>query len=162
MRIFPSRVESGPDQGGRFVFWRWLDIQGANGTYLTRLTLIRIPGLQVMLHWIHEPDWSRDAHDHPWPFMSFVLRGYYIEERLDMDRLNRWEIAKDMRSIRWFNFFNTRTAHRIVSVAPNTLTLVVTGGKCKSWGFYERTGEKCGGAYRLRYVNWRNYLGIES
>lgn len=161
MRLFPRRVESGPDQGGRFVFWRWLDIPGPDGsTYLTRLTLLRIPGLQIMLHWIHAEDWSRDPHDHPWPFAAFVLRGGYKEERLDMDRSEGWEIARDVREIRWFNFCTDRAAHRIASVKPKTLTLVITGGKTKSWGFYERTGEECAGAYRLRYVPWREYLGI--
>lgn len=160
MRLFPKRVEPGPDQGGRFVFWRWLDIPGPGGVYLTRLTLLRVPGLQVMLHWLHQPDWARDPHDHPWPFASFVLRGGYTEERLDIDRAERWEIWRDRRVIRWFNFCDSRSPHRISTVRPKTLTLVVTGGKRKSWGFYERTGEKLARCHRLRYVPWREYLGI--
>ncbi len=160
MRLFPKRVESGPDQGGRFVFWRWLDIPGPEDVYLTRLTLLRIPGLQVMLHWLHEPDWTRDPHDHPWPFASFVLRGGYTEERLVTDEGNAWEIDRVERRIRWFNFCDSHSAHRIATVKPKTLTLVITGGKCKSWSFYERTGEEIAGSHQLRRVPWREYLGV--
>lgn len=160
MRLFPKRVERGGNQGGRFVFFRWLDIAGPRGIYLTRLTLFRVPGLQVMLHWILQSDWSRDPHDHPWSFMSIILRGGYHEERIDLDREERWEISRDLREIRWINFCDSQTPHRITSVKPRTLTLVITGDKCKSWSFYQRTGEEIAGAYRLRRVPWRQYLGI--
>lgn len=161
MRLFPKRVESGPDQGGRFVFWWWLDVPGPSGTYMTRLTLLRIPGLQVMLHWLRQPDHARDPHDHPWSFASIVLRGGYVEDRIELDHGERWEIGRKTRKIRWLNFCDSRTPHRIVWVEPRTLTLVITGGKRKSWGFYQRVSREVAGECQLQYVPWREYLGIE-
>jgi hypothetical protein len=33
----------------------------------------------MYVHWIYQPDDDRDPHDHPWPFVSFVIRGGYAE-----------------------------------------------------------------------------------
>ena len=168
MRLFPKRVDTG--HGQSWILWRWLDIPGTDGVYLTRLTLFRCPWFQVLLHWIYEPDWAPDCHDHPWPFVGIVLRGGYVEYRVDLDRSDRYEIERTRRVLRRFsvNAIDSRTPHRVASVRPRTLTLLVTGSKRKAWGFYKRTawgfykrtGQKViyGGAYRLRFIPWREYV----
>lgn len=43
--------------------------------------LLQRLGVAVRLHCIHTADLDRALHDHPWTFISLVLRGWYREER---------------------------------------------------------------------------------
>lgn len=146
MRIFSNRIGK---PSNKWAFFRWYDIVLDGELYLSRLNLIKTPWFSVKLHWIHRPDPDRDLHDHPWTFIAFVLRGSYEE----------WESKKPasqsgkLRKINWFNYKNSVTAHRISKVAPNVLTLVISGPKNykKSWGFFD--------AETLEYTNWRIYEG---
>ena len=48
--------------------------------YLRRWRLWRGRFFSVCLHRFMAPDESECAHDHPWPFVSLVLWGGYVEE----------------------------------------------------------------------------------
>ena len=48
--------------------------------YLRRWRLWRGRFFSVCLHRFMAPDQSACAHDHPWPFVSLVLWGGYVEE----------------------------------------------------------------------------------
>ena len=48
--------------------------------YLRRWRLWRGRFFSVCLHRFMAPDQSECAHDHPWPFVSLVLWGGYVEE----------------------------------------------------------------------------------
>lgn len=134
-----------------WAFWRWCDIRTNGEIYLTRLTLLKTPWFGLKLHWIRKPDPDRDLHDHPWWFASLVLRGGYDE----LVNEYPWDTSMTKRkAVRWFNYKNTVSGHRIIAVKPKTLTLVFTGPKAKSWGFYnDETGD---------FTDWRNYHGAES
>lgn len=106
--------------------------------YLIRWELIVTRWFSLKLHRILRPDWARDLHDHPWWFVALVLRGGYVEEV---------EYAH-IRKVRWFNWKPATGAHRIVTVKPNTWTLVLTGPRCRKWGFYTVEG----------WVHWKRYL----
>src|SRR3954449_5709224 len=54
-----------------------------DGNYLTRLRIVQTPWFGVYLHRFDGPDPRPTLHDHPWPFLSFVLRGGYTERRLN-------------------------------------------------------------------------------
>lgn len=43
--------------------------------------LLQALGVSIRLHVIHTPDLDRAMHDHPWTFASWVLRGWYEEQR---------------------------------------------------------------------------------
>lgn len=132
MRLFPNRVSK---ESPRWCLWRWYDIVLNGDLYLTRLNIIQTPWFSVKLHWIHRPDPDRDLHDHPWPFMAFVLRGGYEE----LESYDPKQQFPHLRIVNWFNYKNTQTAHRIVSVKPKTMTLIISGprSKSKKWGFYD-------------------------
>jgi hypothetical protein len=53
----------GPDNGGRRRWGDWLP--------------------SVRLHRIRLEDQDRDMHDHPWDARTIILRGWYIEDRLE-------------------------------------------------------------------------------
>lgn len=101
----------------------------------------------IRIHRIMREDRDRHLHDHPWNARTFILRGWYIEERPHLF---------------WRTCFITRTAgdtaalgfgqyHRINEVSEGGVwTLFVTGRKRGTWGFLV-DGVK---------VPWRKYLGI--
>lgn len=41
----------------------------------------RVWGVAVFLHHFHASDGERALHNHPWPGLSLILRGGYVEER---------------------------------------------------------------------------------
>lgn len=62
----------------RRPWWRKLDLIHDGRTFLRRRGVdARLFG--VLLHRIDAPDPGLDLHDHPWPFVSIVLRGGYTE-----------------------------------------------------------------------------------
>lgn len=68
--VTSGRAASDKDAGCYVATWRqpltWL---------LQRL------GIAVRVHCIHTADLDRALHDHPWTFLSVVLRGWYVENR---------------------------------------------------------------------------------
>lgn len=144
MRLFGNRISK---PSPRWGLWRWYDIVLNDVLYLTRLNIIQTPCFSVKLHWIHRPDPDRDIHDHPWPFMAFVLRGGYVEYA----STNPHTCSGRRRVINWFNHKNIYTAHRISYVKPNTLTLIFTGPRStiKEWGFFDKD--------TFEYTPWQEY-----
>ncbi len=164
MRIFGNRKEKELDKGS-WGLWRWYDIVINGELYLSRLTLFKTPWFSVKLHWIHKADPDRDLHDHPWSFRSLVLRGWYKELECKKPDLrgkliegnspisaNRYTPVRE-RLVRWFNYKDTRGAHRITEVSPKLLTLVLTGPKTKSWGFYDED--------TFNYTDWETYVATQ-
>lgn len=126
---FMSRFVVGPDDNPMIVRWR----------------LIQTPWFGIYLHFIHREDLDRHPHDHPWTFWSFVLRGGYEEEYCPDARTSK-TIERIFSHPNTFNFlalvkrrfhkFPLRAAHRIIFVAPGTITLVLAGPKVRDWGFW--------------------------
>lgn len=134
-------------EGRRFSFWRWFDIaRPGQGVYLRRLYLISTPWFGVYLHNIRTPDPDLDRHDHPWSFVSWVLRGGYLEEWSPLGT----EVARQRDCPRWsWHRMRAEDAHRIVEVRPDTWTLVFVGPRRRVWGFYVRD---------TYWVEWTTYL----
>lgn len=110
----------------------------------------------VRLHRIWRQDGDRHMHDHPWNARTFILRGWYIEDRLERPYRALWDFTK-VRAFHLRHHGVTATLrfgeyHQITEVSPDGVwTLFVTGKKRGTWGFLV-DGAK---------VNWRTYLGIE-
>ncbi len=114
-------------------------------TYMIRWTLFSCRLFSIKLHRFLREDWTDDLHDHPWPFVSFVLRGFYIEEE---------GRAAKKRVVKWLNWKKTTDRHRVFFVKPGTLTLVISGRKSSDWGFYEHRGDN--------WVPWQTYLDMHN
>lgn len=113
--------------------------------YIYRLRVIKTPRFGVYIHWIGEPDLGKCAHDHTWKFWTFMLSGGYTEEL--HTHPNARPVTRQWK--RWsFHRMPLESAHRIVSVENNTVTLVFAGPKVKSWRFWTEDGR----------VHWREYL----
>ena len=135
----------------RWAFWKWLTIRDRTDpgrVYLRRLRIVDTPLFGVYLHWIYLPDREREPHDHPWKFLSVILRGGYTEKVY-------WtfnQFLRGQRSCERHGRFSVHTmplesAHRIDALEDRTVTLVVRGRRCKSWGFWTRNG----------VVDWKDY-----
>jgi hypothetical protein len=114
--------------GTGWCFFRWTD---TDSEYILRLHVLKTPWFAVCLHWLNKPDAEPWLHDHPVSFLSVILRGGYTELRRTDGRLYR-------KVNRWFNFVRASfdDKHRIISVAPGTLTLCIMGPKTRDWGFH--------------------------
>lgn len=120
--------------------------------YLQRWYLIpRNRILNIYLHRFLASD-DPTLHDHPWPFLSWILaRGYAEITPTGCRRRRRGSVAMRGADHR----------HRIVLPRDNSgreipcLTLVVTGPHVRDWGFWcPTTGSGPGGE---RFIPWRQF-----
>lgn len=98
----------------------------------------------VRIHWIRRADEDRHLHDHPWNARTFILRGGYLEQRVDGKPIQR-STGVSAR-------LNFGEFHRITQVQPGgAWTLFVSGPYRGTWGFLV-DGVK---------IKWREYLGLD-
>lgn len=103
----------------------------------------------IRMHRIMRADQERNLHDHPWNARTFILRGWYKEEREEEcgRRVCPTRRPGDTARLQFGQF------HRITEVSEDGVwTLFVAGKKRGTWGF--KVGDK--------KVPWRTYLGIEA
>lgn len=111
--------------------------------YLGRWILY-VGGFTVRLHKFYKGDDQRAPHTHPWAFITFPLcRGYYeLVPNTRGDRLYNWVRG-------WWPSYRPATYQHIVVDPPSPFwTIVVTGRKSNSWGFYPKPN---------RFVPWREW-----
>lgn len=126
--------------------------------YLLRWHVIpRNKRLNIYLHKFLGSDDDRALHDHPWWFVSILLKGRYWEHRADGSR--------NLRKAPSIAFRRATTAHRVELETgafvdpwdPNdagpsyeipATTLILTGPKMRSWGFHCPNG----------WEHWRKFI----
>jgi hypothetical protein len=106
---------------------------------MERWHLIQTPLFGVYVHFVYREDLDPYPHDHPWRFLRMVLRGGYTEEWLKDPVWAKRPVLRDVRRL-CPSVFPTTSAHRIRSVSPGTVSLVLVGRKRRSWGFWRPTG----------------------
>lgn len=116
--------------------------------YLVRYRLIQTPWFGIYLHRINLPDSRPTLHDHPWNFVSIVLKGGYCERRatepvnLSSARWRTYEAGQ-------INRMPIGHAHYIASVFRKpTWTLVFVGRRQRVWGYWD---EKAGLRHWTRF-----------
>lgn len=127
--------------------------------YMKRWWLIGTPEKKerpaaLRLHHIITRDLDRHLHDHPWPFFSLVLDGWYVEERpvsrnpcFDGDEEATYQVVRRAGD---FAYRRATDRHRISAVSPGGVwTLIAIGSITHWWGFYTPHGK----------VYWRDYVG---
>lgn len=102
--------------------------------HLVRWRLVQMPGFGIFLNRFDGPDPDPRHHDHPWPFLSFVLWGGYEESIEVREGLGYcWD-----RSAGHVIFHRSTDRHRIVRLLGRpTWTLVLVGRRCREWGFWD-------------------------
>jgi hypothetical protein len=89
----------------------------------------------IRVHHILREDYGRHPHDHPWPWRTIILRGWYWEHRLRSGPLGLFSVhfrpPGSTASMPLGEF------HRISRVSPGGVwTMFITWGKPQPWGFY--------------------------
>lgn len=119
--------------------------------YLRRWYLMRFPKLfSIRLHHILLPDTDRDPHDHPWPFVSIILRGGYDEVwspeadefRRVFKHLWTWSAAQRPKRVRRISHHRSTDLHQITRFhrPGGAWTLFITGPERRVWGFQTSDG----------------------
>lgn len=122
--------------------------------YMERYGLFETRWLSARLHRIATPDFDRDMHDHPWPFVSVLLQGAYVEERPTFPTRVDCENARSVNlreapsiAFRWHT-----DRHVISAVAGDVWSLFIYGPKLQWWGFITKDGK----------VPWRKYESVHA
>jgi hypothetical protein len=131
------------------------------GPMLERWRLIQTPLFGIYIHFIYREDLDRVPHDHPWRFWSLVLHGGYIEERHpDIEKNGPAHPDRSYRSYKAGarHSFPLADAHRIMHVAPGTITLCLVGRKQRRWGFWVPDPTR---PHRSRWVDYEQYINSD-
>lgn len=125
--------------GGEGSQWRFLErfevpnLDDPDETYLTRYRLMQTPWFAIYVHRFDGPDSRPTLHDHPWPFLSLVLRGGYQE-------VTSYTLPLGHAVTRW-NRKRTSDLHYILRLHRTpTWTLMVVGRRQRTWGYLDRDG----------------------
>lgn len=115
------------------MMFKRFDIQINGDVYMRRWTIVRLFGLKLMLHKMERPDADRCLHDHPWWFISLVLRRGYMEEVMTDGGTTDFNWNWPGKLL----FRGMMHTHR-VSNLPNgpCWTLVLRGRRRREWGFH--------------------------
>lgn len=139
-------IKHPPPSGELWAFWKWADIPSSvnpGQVYLRRLRVVNTPWFSVLMHWINEPDNGRYPHDHPWGFISWVLRGGYWEEVWPSERHFDLSIPPlQFSHTRWsIHRMGIEAAHKIVLATEGLATVVVTGKRRRRFRFWTPEGK---------------------
>jgi hypothetical protein len=152
-----SSFDYSPEGRGGAVGWfRGADILGRRygfdrstvfvegDRYLDRW-IVYVAGYTLRLHHFWRGDDDRASHTHPWWFVTFPLGGYFeriYKEGMDFDE----RIVAPWR----FHYRPANFEHYVVEVYDPAWTIVLTGPKNSTWGFYpfEVPGT---------FVNWKDW-----
>lgn len=137
--------------------------------YMDRFWLFRIgpqsgeyPWLGARVHHILSSDDDRAMHDHPWPFLSIILRGGYAEMRLasDFPRERNWYTNLGDEAVLVTGrayaagdvLFRRSSTWHLLQLSPGqeAVTLFVTFPRLQNWGFL----------WRRRKVAWTEFEAV--
>lgn len=140
--MIDEQIDNGEDERARWRFMSPRAIGDGKSVYLWRLRILVTPWFSIFLHRIYRPDNQRELHDHPWTFLSIILRGWYIENVPNPNwspripyvgrdvKVFNWKLAEGRHSIRW------------LSRSPVWM-LVFTGRRRRKWGFWVPAISRC-------------------
>ena len=111
---------------------RWHPIfptETATEPTMERMVLLETRPLGIYLHRFHAMAERSfvSAHDHPWDFVSILLRGRYLESRCYGKEEERLPGSVAFR--------RAKTIHKIVTVPEGALSLCIRGPKRQEWSW---------------------------
>lgn len=105
----------------------------SNEPYLTRYYLFlrdrKWFPFNIFMHNFHKSD-PDDLHDHPWPFVTIILKGGYWEHTPK---------GKFWRGAGTINWAGSKSLHRVeLEPGVDTWTLFIPGPTVREWGFIDK------------------------
>lgn len=125
---------------GEWVLFERFVIGPESDPYMIRCRIFECPWFRVFFHRILRSDSDRHLHDHPFNFVSFMVRGCYTEIREQGS-------AGIVYSVPSIIFRRATDRHRLVIGDRPAWTLVLAGRRLREWGFMTEQG----------WVAWREY-----
>jgi hypothetical protein len=98
------------------------------------------PYLTLQIHRINFPDPAGYYHDHPWSFVSLIIKGGYHEYIWD-DPYNVDDFKTKKRPLLSVHAVGSSKAHRIFKAKPGTLTVFLCGKWIRNGFRFYRNGK---------------------
>lgn len=135
--------------GGNGSPWRFMErfevpsIEQPTENHFVRYRLVQTPWFGVYVHRFDNPD-VRTFHDHPWNFVSVVVRGGYVEASPHggAPAVSLAQVP-DHRLLRAGSINRKRATdlHYIADlVRKPTWTLILVGKRQRTWGYVDEAG----------------------
>lgn len=159
----------------RFLMWfcrvtgrvqRITGREPGSDTYMVRHVVFRTKWLSLYIHKFLRSDYD-SYHDHPFSFISWIVRGTYVEHLLMADLIPElWGKPVGKREVATVrntsqNRFMARKAEHLhyITLARNyteddsaaPITVCLIGRRRRPWGFLDAND---------RWVYWKDFLGI--
>ncbi len=100
--------------------------------YVTRWR-IEAPRLgSIRVHHWTGPDDDRAFHDHPWWFLTFVVKGGYIDHHQASDHVHADRVQSPA-----VRFRPALHRHTVIPDVGGAWTILITGPRSRSWGFWQ-------------------------
>jgi hypothetical protein len=117
---------SNPSPGTKFILKFNEQLGLPTCPYLVRWRFETPWGSIRLHHWIG-PDDDRHRHDHPWNFITFVLRGGYTDLSPSGDEHLKAPTVQ---------YRSAEHQHTVVPDEGGAWTIIITGPKIRNWGFW--------------------------
>lgn len=109
------------------IQFRWREPLGKPECPYAYRTLLNLWLFSIRVHeWLRSDD-KRHFHDHPWWFLTVVLRGSYTDVS---------DSGRDRLTLGSVRFRAATHRHYVEVPAGGAVTLLLTGPKCREWGFH--------------------------
>jgi hypothetical protein len=129
-------------QSPRFAFMQRFEVPSVEHpleAHFVRWRVIQTPLFGIYVHRFDNPD-VRTFHDHPWNFISLVLKGGYAEALSQEPIEDNPTQYRTVRAGR-FNIKRATDLHFIASLLRRpTWTVLVVGRRQRVWGYVDETG----------------------
>ena len=106
---------------------RWREPLGLPECPYAHRTLLNLGLFSVRVHEWHRSDDKRFLHDHPWHFVTLVLRGSYTDVSA---------AGRDVLTAGSIRYRRADHAHYVEVPVGGCLTILVTSKKVREWGFW--------------------------
>ena len=105
------------------------EIRSQDGTlHFRRWRLIETKYFRFYVHQIFQSDKDPHLHNHPWHFVSFIVKGRYAERRSN-------GVYKQFKGPLGINFHRAKTYHKITLLSKQAVSLFFAFGKYRPWGY---------------------------
>ena len=109
-------------------------------------------------HWLYSDD-QRNYHDHPWAFITIILKGGYTDiSPKDQNDISKEESKKERMTFGTVKYRPANYKHTVKVDKKGCWTLLLTGREKRDWGFWVKRKDGSN-IYRLMKRN-RYFLRV--
>jgi len=170
IKYFVLRLENWCEHHKRtyLVSGRAKDGSTLRETYLVRHIILKTNWFSIYIHRFLLPD-DESHHDHPWPFLTYIVDGQYKEDRLY--ELNDYYPKSNslffnenkIRKAGSLAFRKPTDIHRVIIDKTYTfkkrkqapLSLCIMGPRLRNWGFWVKIAHN-----RRKWIAWDEFLEV--